>query len=48
MDNYFTHYNDTLKLLLDKARVILVYVPAHSLHLMQPLNDFVFKPIKDR
>lgn len=48
MDNYFTHYNDTLKLLLDEARVILVYVPAHSLHLMQPLNDFVFKPIKDR
>ncbi|KAI5953748.1 hypothetical protein KGF57_003957 [Candida theae] len=46
MDNHATHYNEELKSLLLKARVIPIYLPAHCSHLMQPLDVAVFKPVK--
>lgn len=47
MDNHATHYSEELKLVLKDARVIPIYLPPHCLHLMQPLDVGVFKPVKD-
>jgi hypothetical protein len=46
LDTHESHHSESLELYYNEHKVITLYIPAYSSHILQPLDIRYFNPLK--